>query len=285
MSMASIVKNRNIDPHVLEHVRSRKAIGLDKDGVIVDISELIFQNRLRGFNSVGLDFHYSPKTTYLLGGLDERYNGGTRPIEVLMAFDRWHEANGRNGLSRDAALQKMLRDGDVAQIERIVAAHLGPHDAQTARRIYWWDGGRFFASKGAAQFVKPRDGARQAVLELGDMYDGRIAIVTNAHSDAAVTRDLAVAGFTGAEIAGLKIVYDAKKPSPEGLERAFGGFGVSASDAAYVGDATIDVRAAKSYGATSISVLGGMGTYKALLEEGTDMIVAGVQELSVMLRA
>ena len=272
-------------------LKSRRVIGVDKDGVLVDPAEVLYQNRLRGFKSAGLEFCYSSSTNYMLGGVGEQYNGGTRPIIALIAFDRYFERHRSSTMDKEGAFRQLLALPDAsAKLDDVIYKYVKPQDVETAKRIYWWDGGEFFNAASTAEYVKPYPGAREALLGLVDIYRGNAAVITNMHSLQAVVRDLRACGFSENELEKLIVIENARKPSTEGFDRALGalnsrsGIEIVKRDIVYVGDSIIDLRTAKNAGAASVAVLSGMGRQDHLAKEKPDAIAQDICKLHDALR-
>ena len=73
------------------------------------------------------------------------------------------------------------------------------------------------------------------------------------------------------------------KPDPEPLLAAAAKVGVDPTAAVYVGDATVDVLAAKSAGMSSVAVTWGAGERAALEATEPDVVVDTVDELTAYL--
>lgn len=73
------------------------------------------------------------------------------------------------------------------------------------------------------------------------------------------------------------------KPHPEPIRRAARALGVPVERCLMVGDTTVDVRAAKRAGATSVGVLCGFGERAELERAGADMILETTAELGRLL--
>ncbi len=69
------------------------------------------------------------------------------------------------------------------------------------------------------------------------------------------------------------------KPAPDPILECLRRLGISASEAVYVGDSPVDVRAGKAVGMVTIGVLSGASDYDMLRREQPDMILAGVRDL------
>ena len=94
---------------------------------------------------------------------------------------------------------------------------------------------------------------------------------------------LASAGLAGVPV--LAAVEDTRthKPEPEPLRFAAHALGVEPSDCVYVGDAVVDVLAARAAGMAAIAVTWGAGTPTALAEAGPNEVVDSVEALSGLL--
>ncbi len=73
------------------------------------------------------------------------------------------------------------------------------------------------------------------------------------------------------------------KPRPAPLLLAAGRLGVAADQAVYVGDAVVDVMAAKAAGMSSVAVLWGAGAADALRAAEPDVVVGDLAELRALL--
>lgn len=76
---------------------------------------------------------------------------------------------------------------------------------------------------------------------------------------------------------------DAHKPSPAPLQLALARLGAHADDAVYVGDATVDIAAARAAGMASVAVTWGAGLAPDLQAAGPDRLVDSVAELTAYL--
>lgn len=75
------------------------------------------------------------------------------------------------------------------------------------------------------------------------------------------------------------------KPQPDPLLLGIRRLGIRPHDTVYVGDAVVDVQAAKAAGLGSIAVTWGAGTAEDLLGAGQDVLVHSVPELRALLLA
>ena len=73
------------------------------------------------------------------------------------------------------------------------------------------------------------------------------------------------------------------KPRPEPLIYAAGVLEVEPGECAYVGDAAVDVLAAKAAGMAAVAVTWGAGTTQALADAGADHLCTTVDELRALL--
>lgn len=116
---------------------------------------------------------------------------------------------------------------------------------------------------------------------LADLHaTGRtIAIVTSKRRQAAL-KTLDEVGLSGAiPVLGAAEDSQTHKPSPEPLNRALAELGRQPSECVYVGDAVVDVLAAKAAGVAQISVTWGAGTHGELAQHSPDFIADTVGQL------
>ncbi|MHB1830525.1 MAG: HAD family hydrolase [Candidatus Micrarchaeaceae archaeon] len=281
--MSKIVYSKRAKEEAIATLASKKLFGFDKDGVIVDIKELIFQNRLRGFTKYGIDFPYDPDVNYRLGGVSDKYNGGVNPILVFIALDRLYLEH-QQTVSKNNFLKQLLdTDSAPEALDKLIAKYTTDSDMELANSIYWWDKGAFYNSDQSKAFVRPYKGAKEAIMSIA-RTGVRIAIITNTYLEDVVIRDLLIAGFSRSELSEFEIVHDAKKPSPNSINHVLEKFGLGKDDAVYVGDAVIDIRTAKSAGVSPVAVLSGMGSLDVLRREEPDVIIQDIISLNSLLR-
>ncbi|MCL5675401.1 MAG: HAD hydrolase-like protein [Candidatus Marsarchaeota archaeon] len=283
------------DNAVAGMLRDRKAAILDKDGVIVDISGLLHENMRRGFafaSGKGIacgKFNYSKETTYGLRGLSADYNGGILPIMALIAVSRFSASRENTaGLSADEILSGIISGKEGARkLGNMISKHTSQEDAATARLIYMWDSGSFFSSAGAAGYVKPIEGSREAILQLLDQHSGKVSILTNTPTRAAAERDLLTV-FSRRELEQIHIIggetVPAPKPSPLGAIALMERMRVSPEETYMVGDTPVDITTARNAKMASVGVLSGMGTREVLAHENPDVIADSLASFVSLLR-
>lgn len=299
MEMSAEKKTRTpaklADNAVAALLRDRKAAILDKDGVIVDISSLLHENMRRGFTFArgkGLDccdFGYSKETTYKLRGLSAEYNGGIPPIMAILAVNRFSVSRENAArLSAEEILSGIISEKEGAmKLGNMISKHTNQDDVATARLIYMWDSGSFFSSADAAGYVKPIEGSREAILQLLDLHSGKVGILTNTPTSAAVERDLLTV-FSRQELKHIHIIggeaVPASKPSPLGAVALMERMRVSPEETYMVGDTPVDVATARNAKIASVGVLSGMGTREVLAYENPDVIADSLASFVSMLR-
>ena len=74
-----------------------------------------------------------------------------------------------------------------------------------------------------------------------------------------------------------------RKPSPEGLQLCLQKLGVTADEAVYIGDTTIDMQACRSAGMRGTGILSGAGSSADLCAAGAQRIVLNHQKLAELL--
>ena len=122
-----------------------------------------------------------------------------------------------------------------------------------------------------------------ALLDALDAAGVRTGVVT---SKRRVTADLALdaVGISGRieVVAGLEDT-DRHKPAPDPLLLGAAALGVEPARCVYVGDAVVDVRAARAAGMGAVAVTWGAGESAALAAEGPDALVDDVGALTAAL--
>jgi beta-phosphoglucomutase len=78
---------------------------------------------------------------------------------------------------------------------------------------------------------------------------------------------------------------NAPKPSPQPLLNIVEILGIRLNECCYVGDAIEDIRMAKAAGVRIFSVATGVCSREALIEAGTDTLVANLKELSYLIES
>ena len=158
-----------------------------------------------------------------------------------------------------------------------VLLDLSPEHGAEIDRVY-----REWNLAHTAEYIRPYAGVSAMLAGLATA--GRpIAIVT---SKRRVSAELALAsvGLTGAiPIAMTLEDTQAHKPDPEPLLAGATWLGIPAGRCAYVGDATVDVLAARAAGMTAVAVTWGAGEREALVATGPDLVCDSVGELAAYL--
>ncbi|WP_249138480.1 HAD family hydrolase [Phycicoccus avicenniae] len=111
----------------------------------------------------------------------------------------------------------------------------------------------------------------------------RTAVVTSKRRETAALA-LAAAGIEDAVevVAGLEDTAR-HKPAPDPLLHGAAALGVDTSECVYVGDAVVDLRAARAAGCAAVAVTWGAGDRAALVEEAPDAVVDDVTALAAAL--
>ncbi len=274
----------------------KNAVLLDKDGVVLDIADLLHENMRRGFNKEnrpgtrGMGFEFMPMSTYRLRGLRTDYNSGTKPITAIIAINiaAISESNGP-GKSPEERLKEIISNPSGAEeLDILISKYASTCEiAKTANRIYLGDKGRFFSSKKAAKHIRPIPGARESVLELLELYGGRLGIITNTPTTSALRRDMA-AIFTEKELSKIPIIsrqdIAKPKPHPESALRMMERLGAVPETTYMVGDTAVDIETSRNAGIASVGVLSGMAQRHHLEKAGANLILADIQELVSMVR-
>ncbi|MFT4295321.1 MAG: HAD-IA family hydrolase [Micropruina sp.] len=131
-------------------------------------------------------------------------------------------------------------------------------------------------------YVRPFPGVTELVDALGESGRGFGVVTSKRLRSAQVSLDCV--GLTG-RIPLLATEEDtaAHKPSPDPLRHALHRLGAEAADAVYVGDAVVDLQAARAAGMRSIAVTWGAGDETQLRAAGPTAVVQDVAELRAVL--
>ena len=136
----------------------------------------------------------------------------------------------------------------------------------------------------SAQKNSPMDGALEVLRDLRKMRI-KTGLLTN-NSKRSVTYLLEKYGFK--KMFDIVVTRDDLedfnnlKPSPVGLSRILARLGISASEAIYVGDSVVDVKAALGVGARPLFVSTGYSSEKEAKEAYPDIII--IEQLSLLLQ-
>lgn len=131
-------------------------------------------------------------------------------------------------------------------------------------------------------YVRPFEGVA-ALVDALHATDRAFGVVTSKHHDSAVV-SLESVGLTG-RIPLLATERDTAthKPSPEPLLYALRQLEMDAADAVYVGDAVVDMQAARAAGVRSIGVTWGAASTEELRAVRPTAVVHSVGELQTLL--
>lgn len=152
-------------------------------------------------------------------------------------------------------------------------AELHPEHASELLQTY-----RAWQAEHHDEYIKPFPGVIELLEKLG-RTEAKIGVVT------AKMRDMASRGMVAVGIADLIPLLVAgeeserHKPDPQPLLLGLEKLGVPANRACYIGDAVVDIQAAKAAGMTAIAVTWGSGTVAELTACDPDYLVTDIAEL------
>ncbi len=133
-----------------------------------------------------------------------------------------------------------------------------------------------------ARLIRRYDGVPELLAELADA-GVRTAVVT---SKRRMTARMALEGVGADHLVDVVAALEdttRHKPAPEPLLHGAAALGVEPGTCVYVGDATVDVRAARAAGMAAVAVTWGAGEPDALAAERPDALVGRVPELADLL--
>lgn len=265
-------------------LKSKKMLGLDKDGVIVDLKDILYIQRQRGFLKYGIKFEYDKDAVHHVGGI-YGYNGSTAQFKALYAFGLWFEHNKPNGITKNEAFKKLIARPDAKKrLDAIISKYMSQSDLDLASKMSHWDNGKTFYGDEFLHLIKPCEGAKDALIGLCNLYNGNVAIITNTVRLETVKRDLEIIGLSRKDVNDIVIINNANKPNPESLDNAINNLKMKKGDACFVGDNVSDVQTAQNSGVASVGVLTGMSTLKHLKNAGADAVATGIKEFYHLVR-
>ncbi|KAB7741469.1 HAD-IA family hydrolase [Nostocoides sp. F2B08] len=132
-----------------------------------------------------------------------------------------------------------------------------------------------------ARLIRTYDGIVE-LLEALDDAGARVAVVTSKRRETALLA-LEHVGIAHVEVAAALEDTADHKPDPAPLRHGAARLGVDPRDAVYVGDATVDLRAARAAGMAAVGVTWGAGEADELVALGPDAVCTTVAELSGVL--
>jgi HAD superfamily hydrolase (TIGR01549 family) len=245
-------------------MKNLKLLIFDVGGVFRDSSLAIYEGYKRGFNSVNMEFNFSPQEIWHLRGMG-KYNSSKNAIKAMLVLSY-----------QNKELQKTLNKEEAEEIlDGLISSQ--KIDVNKITKIHFIYK-NFFSSEEAGKYIKLFPFAKEAINKLKEKgYE--LAILTNASIET-VKRDLPFYNKFSL-IFGEENV--AKKPSGEGIIKIYDNLGYSSEETGYVGDSTVDILAAKDAKVTPISVLSGMGLKIHLEKLNPDYIFKDILELSELL--
>jgi pyrophosphatase PpaX len=188
---------------------------------------------------------------------------GTLLDTIPLIVETWRRATA-DVLGTPAAPERLHANLALPLYEH--AAALAPGRTGELADAYW----RHYAPRAAsARAFAGVEGALRALARTG----AALAVVTSkrrrtlATALASLPSDVAFAAVVAAEDT------ERHKPHPDPLLLALERLGADAGDAAYVGDSTLDVRAARAAGVLAVGVAWGADGPDALAAAGADVVV------------
>lgn len=167
-------------------------------------------------------------------------------------------------------VRSFVGNGARKLMERALPPEVGGDDFEAILAEYrtWYEGH-------SCVKTAPYPGIPEALAAL-EKAGVRCAVVSNKPDGA--TRELAARFFPGLRAFGQQDDIPAK-PAPEMAFRTLAALGVTADEAAYVGDSEVDVAFARSAGLPLLAVSWGFRGREALQEAGAETVVDTADEL------
>jgi len=240
-----------------------KLIIFDVDGVLRDSGSAGLEGMRRGFKSLGLEFTFTKDECRLIRNTGS-YNDSKKCIALMYAV-----------LKLKIKLSDLVKKEIEKEFDKVVSS-LTEKDLETVekiRKVYK----EFFYSEEAGDFVEFFPDTKSALDKMGKRF--KLAIWTNASAEN-VKRDLSSLNLKrfsyilGGEDTGMK------KPSGDGILLICKELGVKPTESIYVGDAVVDIRAAKEAGCISVAICRSKLLEVFLKNEKPDFIFKNLSEIA-----
>lgn len=281
----------------LARIRSQAAIGVDHGGVMFDEERIKAEAKRRAFIAHGQPFNYSDENVFSL----ERLLGARtklKSIRILLALNlaaaRSPQALGPVELTDSLLLKALHLKNSLRTLNRFESMYVEPsaEARDLASQIKEWINNEWFNSGEARRYARPIPFSREALLELNEMWRGRLAIISNTHRLRTIRADLRdVVGLPAGFVSTLVIINQAEKPDPKGVRLAAKmlseahGIPIRASDFVLADDSVNGMLAASSAGALAVGISHtGVGTAEQLGDAGAILTVPDLHFLSSLLR-
>ncbi|MBU0953499.1 MAG: HAD family hydrolase [Nanoarchaeota archaeon] len=236
----------------------------DVDGVLRDSAPAGLEGMLRGLKAIGVPTSYTKREYRLMRSLG-KYNNSQQCLTLMYALQRAGTtieklvATEAPEAACDALLERYVTEADYEKMK-------------DARNVYK----EFFYSQAAGQFVRVLPGIPEVLDELKNRYT--LAIWSNAASST-LDRDLGPYLDRFSYLLGGEDM-NIKKPSPDGILKICDDLSIERAKTAYVGDAAVDVQAAKAAGVVSIVTLSEVPDREILKREGADFYFEDIREMA-----
>lgn len=238
----------------------------DVDGVLRDSSIALDESNRRVFAALNKEYCFRVEDTWHMRGLG-RYNRSVQCLKALLALTKSKQDLGQILAHRDAE----------KRLDEICEEQLTDQDLKDLERTHWIYH-KFFDSVEAKPLIKTYPYVKD-VLDLLKKNGCTLSIFSNS-SKAAMDRDLPGIGLEKFSLMLSGEDVKNQKPSGEGITKIMEQLNYNPSKTYYVGDAVIDVLAARDAGCKAISVLSGMGLRMHLEAAKPDLIFDDLKAVS-----
>jgi len=247
-----------------------RLVAIDVDGVIRDVSALLYECHKAALREIGLDRDFersfTPEELWHFKGLG-KFNSRFLSLPTIAAVLR-------EGKSEQ--LKKMIHEVNAEDhIGKLVSVEANYDIMEKLDQMASVYAAKFNSDKSSSLItIYPK---LDEVISRLEMAGKKVGIVTNS-TRSSLERDIPQKTLKG--LSGIVTRESVKmlKPSGEGLRMISSMSGVGLDETIYIGDTVVDVLACKDAGCTSASVLSGMGLRQHLKRQGTDAIFKDLDE-------
>jgi len=240
-----------------------KLVILDVGGVLRDSSLAMGEGFRKGFKAYKLPYNFSPDDIWHMRGVG-KYNERANCIKALLAIFR-----------KQADLGEILKREDAEKILDILVSQSVTKDdnelVDKIGKIYR----KYFVSEETRRLITILPNSIHAVELLSKYY--QLAIFTNSSTET-VKRDIKDFDLSRFSVILGEEQVKNKKPSGEGLKKICKMLAVAPAETVYIGDAVVDIMAARNAGCKCAVVLSGMGLEQHLRKERPDYIFENLYE-------
>ncbi len=244
----------------------------DVGGIIRYTAKLDNESFRFGFNQSNLEYKFNAETVWHLKGLG-KYKNRKKCIKALLAISDIKQENDLiNILKQENAEEKV----DYL-VENLIKTNGIETVEKTVQKIYNEYGSYFNSIKGAG-LVETIPNSKEAI-ELIKTKNYKIAIFSNSGLNS-IERDVSYYKIFDAVISKEDVTKE--KPSGEGIVKAAKKLNIDIKNVAYIGDAEVDVDAARDAGCKSLIICNkySMSSFEQIIRKKPDFVFKDIYKFA-----